>query len=337
MCEPSETFICPITHELMVDPVIDGDGNSYERGAIEDWLQRNGTSPITRVPLLASDLRPNRALKTAIYEYRRSIQSNDQLTAAPLNNLTSYEFTASGNYIDGFVHISIQPPLQANGDLTAESTGWTKSIRKYTADLVKRCTAKKRLASSRLLEEQNLDENLDVNRSPCDICCVVDISGSMATASEIQNDANENAKILFQLTNMTADGKSSALAALARLTSDGDTNLWSGMQTGLEVLSKGQRAIGSNAALFLLTDGCPNVEPLRGHLPTLEKFKHKTNFTCTISTFGFGYDLDSKLLEEIAMLGNSGSYAFIPDGSFVGTIFVNAMTTLLATVATNVQ
>ncbi|CAF4232135.1 unnamed protein product, partial [Rotaria socialis] len=367
MCEPSETFICPITHELMVDPVIDGDGNSYERGAIEDWLQRNGTSPITRVPLLASDLRPNRALKTAIDEYRRSIQSNDQLTAAPLNNLTSYEFTASGNYIDGFVHISIQPPLQANGDLTAESTGWPKSIRKYTADLVKRCTTKKRLASSRLLEEQNLD----VNRSPCDICCVVDISGSMATASEIQNDANEkfglsrldlvkhaiktvvqslqpqdrlslvsfshSAKILFQLTNMTAVGKSSALAALARLTSDGDTNLWSGMQTGLEVLSKGQRAIGSNAALFLLTDGCPNVEPLRGHLPTLEKFKHKTNFTCTISTFGFGYDLDSKLLEEIAMLGNSGSYAFIPDGSFVGTIFVNAMTTLLATVATNVQ
>ncbi|CAF1316855.1 unnamed protein product [Rotaria magnacalcarata] len=371
MCEPSETFICPITHELMVDPVIDGDGNSYERGAIEDWLQRNGTSPITRAPLLVSDLRPNRALKTAIDEYHRSIQSNDQLTAEPMNNLTSYEFTASGNYIDGFVHISIEPPLQANSDLTAGWTGWTSSIRKYTVDLVKSCTTKKRLASSCLLEEQNLDENLDANRSPCDICCVVDTSGSMATASEIQNDANEkfglsrldlvkhaiktvvqslqpqdrlslvsfshSSKIFFQLTNMTADGKSSALAALGRLKSDGDTNLWNGIQTGLEVLSKGQRAIGSNAALFLLTDGCPNVEPLRGHIPTLKKFKDTTNFTCTINTFGFGYDLDSKLLEEIAMLGNSGSYAFIPDGSFVGTIFVNAMATLLTTVATNVQ
>ncbi|CAF3592277.1 unnamed protein product [Rotaria socialis] len=217
MCEPSETFICPITHELMVDPVIDGDGNSYERGAIEDWLQRNGTSPITRVPLLASDLRPNRALKTAIYEYRRSIQSNDQLTAAPLNNLTSYEFTASGNYIDGFVHISIQPPLQANGDLTAESTGWTKSIRKYTADLVKRCTAKKRLASSRLLEEQNLDENLDVNRSPCDICCVVDISGSMATASEIQNDANEKFGLSrLDLVKHASDKNSCTIASTTR-------------------------------------------------------------------------------------------------------------------------
>jgi len=50
-----------------------------------------------------------------------------------------------------------------------------------------------------------------------------------------------------------------------------------------------------------------------------------------------GHPLDSKLLEDIAILGNSGSYAFIPDGSFVGTIFVNAITTTLTTVATNVE
>jgi hypothetical protein len=69
----------------------------------------------------------------------------------------------------------------------------------------------------------------------------------------------------------------------------------------------------------------------------LEKLKKKTNFTCTVNTFGFGYELDSKLLEDISILGNSGTYAFIPDGSFVGTIFVNAITSLLTTVATNVQ
>ena len=103
------------------------------------------------------------------------------------------------------------------------------------------------------------------------------------------------------------------------------------------MLSKGQRTVGSNSALFLLTDGCPNVEPPRGHLPTLEKLKQSSGFTCSINTFGFGYDLDSQLLEKISILGNAGSYAFIPDGSFVGTIFVNAITTLLTTVASNVQ
>ena len=45
---------------------MDPEGNSYERTAIEDWLRRNSTSPVTRSPLTAGDLVPNRALKDAI-------------------------------------------------------------------------------------------------------------------------------------------------------------------------------------------------------------------------------------------------------------------------------
>jgi hypothetical protein len=201
MAEPSTIFFCPITHELMVDPVIDPDGNSYERHAIEDWLQQNGTSPITRAHLAAADLRPNRALKQAIDEYRHSMQPNNQLNPSA-TELKPSELTVFGNYADGFVHISIHPPA-------------------------------------------------DTARSPCDICCVVDTSGSMAVQAEIQNDTNEkfglsqldlvkhalktiihslqpqdrlslvsfanSATVLFQLTKMDEDGKSSALAALGRL------------------------------------------------------------------------------------------------------------------------
>lgn len=50
---------------------------------------------------------------------------------------------------------------------------------------------------------------------------------------------------------------------------------------------------------------------------------------------GFGYDLDSKLLVEIAREGN-GKYAFIPDSSLVGTVFVNAMSNLMSTAANEV-
>merc|ERR1711998_282914 len=60
------SFICSITREVMKDPVMDLQGNSYERAAILDWLSRNGSSPITRSPLRPSDLVPNRALKDAI-------------------------------------------------------------------------------------------------------------------------------------------------------------------------------------------------------------------------------------------------------------------------------
>mmetsp|Transcript_15104 Transcript_15104/g.37885 ORF Transcript_15104/g.37885 Transcript_15104/m.37885 type:complete len:193 (-) Transcript_15104:1399-1977(-) len=56
------SLLCPITHELLQSPVIGSDGYTYERSAIEDWLQRHGHSPLTRQPMELADLRPNRAV-----------------------------------------------------------------------------------------------------------------------------------------------------------------------------------------------------------------------------------------------------------------------------------
>ena len=44
-------YLCPITQSIMSDPVIDREGNSFERTAIEAWLAVRGNSPITRTPL----------------------------------------------------------------------------------------------------------------------------------------------------------------------------------------------------------------------------------------------------------------------------------------------
>lgn len=60
---------CPITCELMEDPVLAMDGHSYERKAIEDWLQRNATSPTTNLPLPSTLLVPNHSLKSMIVEW----------------------------------------------------------------------------------------------------------------------------------------------------------------------------------------------------------------------------------------------------------------------------
>ena len=56
---------------------------------------------------------------------------------------------------------------------------------------------------------------------------------------------------------------------------------------------------------------------------------------CTISTFGFGYNMDSLLLVDMALTG-SGTYSFIPDASFVGTVFVNIVSNLLVAMAQEV-
>ena len=57
-----ESFYCPITYEIMTDPVVSKEGITYERRAIQHWIRVNATSPATRNPLSEADLRPNHAL-----------------------------------------------------------------------------------------------------------------------------------------------------------------------------------------------------------------------------------------------------------------------------------
>lgn len=70
MASVPEEFLCPITLNIMKDPVVGSDGHTYERSAITQWLQKNPNSPLTRAPMTAASLKPNRALKNAIERYR---------------------------------------------------------------------------------------------------------------------------------------------------------------------------------------------------------------------------------------------------------------------------
>jgi hypothetical protein len=82
----------------------------------------------------------------------------------------------------------------------------------------------------------------------------------------------------------------------------------------------------------LLTDGCPNQRPSEGELVELQKYRAagQGQLPAVVNTFGFGYNLDSALLRDLAIEGD-GTYAFIPDSGFVGTCFVHALGNLLVT------
>uniref|UniRef100_W5KAU8 WD repeat, SAM and U-box domain-containing protein 1 n=1 Tax=Astyanax mexicanus TaxID=7994 RepID=W5KAU8_ASTMX len=68
-----DEFLCPITHEIMKDPVIAADGYSYEREAIESWINtKTRSSPMTNLPLQTTLLTPNRTLKMAICRWTSS-------------------------------------------------------------------------------------------------------------------------------------------------------------------------------------------------------------------------------------------------------------------------
>ena len=62
------SFACPITQEVMTDPVVTVDGHSFERAAIEEWFRRRVSNPLTGLPLDSATLTPNHTLRGSIVE-----------------------------------------------------------------------------------------------------------------------------------------------------------------------------------------------------------------------------------------------------------------------------
>jgi hypothetical protein len=54
---PPSQYICPLTLQVMQDPVNDGCGHCFERDAIANWLDYHEMCPISRKPLRLADLR----------------------------------------------------------------------------------------------------------------------------------------------------------------------------------------------------------------------------------------------------------------------------------------
>jgi len=206
-------------------------------------------------------------------------------------------------------------------------------------------------------------------RVPVDVCCVIDISGSMGQLATPANDESsaaqdtglsvldivkhavkavlsvleecdrmslvafdDKAETVFALHEMSASGRDQATEALNSLRPKGQTNLWDGIHAGMETLREEvPGSIARRKTLLVLTDGQPNISPPRGHIHELRLYRDSyRDFNFQINTFGFGYDLDSELLTDLASEGN-GTFAFIPDAVIVGTTFVNSVANALST------
>lgn len=66
---PSNELVCPITQEIMFDPVVALDGRTYERRAIEMWLTTHSNSPMTKQDITDKTLRTNWAIRSAIERF----------------------------------------------------------------------------------------------------------------------------------------------------------------------------------------------------------------------------------------------------------------------------
>ena len=77
--EVPDDYICPITAEIMTDPVTTADGFTYEREAITEWLRTKDTSPNTGAKLESKTLIPNLMARSMI----RSFVEERAVTAVP--------------------------------------------------------------------------------------------------------------------------------------------------------------------------------------------------------------------------------------------------------------
>jgi hypothetical protein len=145
------------------------------------------------------------------------------------------------------------------------------------------------------------------------------------------------ARVVFTQCVMTASNKTIAFSQIERLYSMGTTNMWAGMELAFDILQRCAN-IYPNQHMMVLTDGANPTVPPKGFAGSMAEIKAKNegNYPCIVHTFGFAYDLDSILLNDIAKEGN-GMYAFIPDGTMVGTVFINAFANAATTIGRNAR
>eukprot|EP00760_Papus_ankaliazontas_P002261 PhM_4_TR10915/c0_g1_i1/m.5904 len=75
-------FVCPITNELFVDPVVTSDGQTYERTAILQWFKKKKTSPVTNLSVDTNILVSNNAIKSQVHIFREKVLGLDNRGAS---------------------------------------------------------------------------------------------------------------------------------------------------------------------------------------------------------------------------------------------------------------
>ena len=328
MTEVPKEFLCPITLSIMKDPVIMPDGQTYEREAITKALSNNHCSPITKKPMNIKYATPNYALKSMIEKYLKGGENPiiiEQPQKIDLNNQTKIKtFKAEviedpENSKNVFVNISVEPEKNDSRKpiLLIAMIDVSGSMEESSSQDMK---GGEKLGISRLGLVKHALKTVVLTMNKEDKMCLITFSGK--------------AKLCLEATDVNDIGKNTIFDEISNMYPDGCTNIWDALRLGILEAKKYQ---DYNTCLMLFTDGEPNENPPMGIIPSLrETISDIKDVNFTISTFAFGYNVDSILMEEIAEIGN-GVYGYCPDCTMVGTIFTSFMANILTTVESTVR
>jgi len=320
-----DDFYCPITGELMTDPVSERKGFTYERDAIIRWLATNPTSPMSREPLMKQDLLVNHSMRKSIESIRGKLSEDQLRTRSRITHEEMKPFTEPLQDIevttymkDGGILVSIHPPnvgvrapvdlilcIDVSGSMGSEATlkGDDGSQVRHGISILSLTVS----AAKTILQSLNEKDNLSIVTYTDKAYCIVD---TMAC---------------------TPESKSLIETQLDQLVPLNCTNLWEGIHASLEIIRKNSPAERTRG-IFVLTDGVPNMEPPRGHEYMLEKYLKQNDMKCMINCYGFGYSLKSDLLDSISTISGGDGYSFIPDASLLGNVFIHGLSNFFTSI-----
>jgi hypothetical protein len=325
----SEHFICPITQEVMTDPVIGSDGITYERSAIEAWFAAgHATSPLTRQPMASRSLVPNIALRSAIADALK----------APAPAAAAAAAAAAPAVAESIPAPTLSVTRRPSGDLVIKIAE-DAAVAALPTIIIDVLDVSGSMGNAAAEPSRNAEA---AAFSRADL-----VQHSVATQIELMRPTDQLGIVLFdngvnevlQPIAMNAAGRTAAKSVLPLIRPSGGTNIWTGIQRGLAMA---ERALASaatsgsqhyNVALIVQTDGesDPSYNPPRGIVGTFRAWLDAhPGVNLTVHTVGYGYGraLDMPLLREIAQVG-SGTVNYIADGSMVGTVFIHLMANLM--------
>ena len=327
----SESLTCPITQDIMKDPVTGSDGHTYERSAIETWLAHRGTSPLCpNEHMHASSLKTNTGIRYLCDKYHQGLlQGVESSKPLPVKTLEvefpiETQISHNNNFTDKYC-ITFGCPDEKIPELPY---GYMGNDLFLVIDHSGSMNA--------TIENGNLESGMSiqdvVNHAACTVAKTLqphDRLGVVIYDSYVE--------VILELTPMTEINQNLIIQKIRNITPNTQTNIWGAIDRALQLMTTREDKT-RNGSIILLTDGIPtgSFEPARGTKVTLERLRNKTNFATSIYTFGFGYQLQKGLLLEIAMQAN-GSFGHIPDGSMIATNFCNYTATILLTICSNIQ
>jgi len=332
-----ESITCPITLSPMHNPVTAPDGQTYEKEAIVKWLNEKGTSPHDRRNMSINELQVNASIRFLCDKYHSGEFTSTETprekptilnSSINLNCDVHKRITTIDNHV--MMTFSIDESNEYMQSLPEDERYLSQDI----ILVIDRSGSMNTVATSQDSDGNNTESGWSVqdvvNHAACTVIKSVNNNTRIAVIA-----FDHIIEVIVPLTIMTEINKSTSITKVKEIKARGQTNLWGGIENAISILDMRDDK-SRNGNIMALTDGIPNISPAFGEVDTLKKLRIRKNFTSSIYTFGFGYNLKEGLLYELAKVANGGN-GHISDGGMIATVMCNFISTILTTVVSNLQ